>query len=159
LLTAPMRLYFAYGSNMSVALMRRQCQEAEAIGPARIEGWRFIIMREGYASIVPAAGGTVHGVLWRITPRDLAALNVFEGVDSGLYVRRVLPVRFGARRVSTLTYVSPEQTEGRPRPGYQTFVVAAARAWSFPDAYVRELARWGPARFAGRWALVCGDAG
>ena len=151
--------YFAYGSNMSLALMRRQCPEAEAIGRARLDGWRFIIMREGYASIVPAGGGTVHGVLWRITPRDPAALNVFEGVDSGLYVRRVLPVRSGPRCVSALTYVSPEQTEGRPKPGYQTFVVAAARAWNFPEAYIRALARWAPARFAGTWGLVRGDAG
>ena len=28
--------------------------------------------------------------LWRLTPRDLAALNAYESLDSGLYVRRVL---------------------------------------------------------------------
>jgi gamma-glutamylcyclotransferase (GGCT)/AIG2-like uncharacterized protein YtfP len=151
--------YFAYGSNMSVALMRRQCRGAEAIGPARLDGWRFIVMRDGYASIVPAAGCTVHGVLWRITPRDLAALNAFENIDSGLYVRRVLAIRHGARRAPALTYVSPNRVEGRPRPGYQAFVVAAARAWEFPDDYVRSLARWAPAGFAGIWRRDTGESG
>src|SRR5438094_4106836 len=32
--------YFAYGSNMSAALMRRRCRTAAAIGPARLEHWR-----------------------------------------------------------------------------------------------------------------------
>lgn len=144
-----MSRYFAYGSNMSVALMRRKCPAAEPIGPARLDGWRFIVMRDGYASIVPAAGGAVHGVLWRVTPRDLAALNAYESIDSGLYVRRVLPIRCGAGRKPALAYVSPNRAEGRPRPGYQAVVVAAARAWKFPEAYVRALARWAPAGFAG----------
>jgi len=145
--------YFAYGSNMSVALMRRTCRSAEPIGPARLDGWRFIIMGDGYASIVPAPGAAVHGVLWRITLRDVAALNAFENIDSGLYVRRVLPIRSGARREPALVYVSPNRSEGRPRPGYQALVVAAARAWNFPKTYVRFLARWAPAGFAGTWSF------
>ncbi|HXW23776.1 MAG TPA: gamma-glutamylcyclotransferase family protein, partial [Xanthobacteraceae bacterium] len=87
-----MTLHFAYGSNMSRALMQRRCPGARALGPARLDGWRFTIMREGYASIVPAAGAAVHGVAWRLSPRDLAALNAYESLDRGLYLRRVLPV-------------------------------------------------------------------
>ena len=34
--------YFAYGSNMSVALMRRKCRGAEPIGPARLDGWNLV---------------------------------------------------------------------------------------------------------------------
>jgi gamma-glutamylcyclotransferase (GGCT)/AIG2-like uncharacterized protein YtfP len=150
--------YFAYGSNMSVALMRRRCRGAELVGAARLDGWRYIVTRDGYGSIVPAAGSTVHGVLWRITPRDLAALNAFESIDSGLYVRRVLAVRCRARRTPALTYVSPNRVAGRPRPGYQALIVAAARAWKFPDAYVRSLARWGPARFAGISGVETGES-
>jgi gamma-glutamylcyclotransferase (GGCT)/AIG2-like uncharacterized protein YtfP len=149
--------YFAYGSNMSAALMRRRCRGAEPVGAARLDGWRFIVMGEGYASIVPAAGSTVHGVLWRITPRDLAALNAFESVDSGLYVRRVVAIRCGARCEPALTYVSPNRVAGRPQPGYQAFVVAAAREWRFPDAYVRSLVRWAPAGIAGIWGSGSGE--
>jgi hypothetical protein len=39
--------------------------------------------------MIPKAhpGSIVHGVLWRISSRDLA-LNVYEAVDRGQYVRR-----------------------------------------------------------------------
>src|SRR6266849_3207858 len=136
-----MTLHFAYGSNMSRALMCRRCPGARAIGPARLDGWRFVVTRDGYASVAPAAGGTVHGVAWRLSPRDFAALNAYESLDSGLYLRRVLPVAIGARRKPALVYVAPGRGEGRPRPGYQELVVAAAREWGLPDAYVRALER------------------
>ena len=92
-----MTLHFAYGSNMSRALMQRRCPGARALGPARLDGWRYVVMHEGYASVAPAPGVAVHGVVWRLSPRDLAALNAYENLASGLYVRRVLPVLVGTR--------------------------------------------------------------
>src|SRR5712692_1854169 len=88
-----MTLHFAYGSNMSRALMRGRCPAARALGAASLEGWRFVITRDGYASLVRDCGALVHGVLWRLTPRDLAALHAYE---QSAYLRRVLPVRQGA---------------------------------------------------------------
>ena len=38
-----MTLHFAYGSNMSRALMQARCPRAEAIGTATLSGWRFLI--------------------------------------------------------------------------------------------------------------------
>ena len=78
-----MTLHFAYGSNMSRILMRRHCPAAREIGTATLGGHRFVITADGYASIAAASGKTVHGVLWRLTPRDLAALNIYEGLGSG----------------------------------------------------------------------------
>jgi len=142
-------LHFAYGSNMDRALMLRRCPTAEAIGPARLDHWRFIVTRDGYASIVPAPGEVVHGVLWRLAPRDLAAVNAYESIDRGLYRRRVLMVR-GGGCVQALVYVAREvareRAAGRPKPGYQDLVVAAARAWNLPEDYVGKLARWAPGR-------------
>jgi gamma-glutamylcyclotransferase (GGCT)/AIG2-like uncharacterized protein YtfP len=139
-------LYFAYGSNMSIALMRRRCPGATAIGRARLAGWRLIVSRDGYASIVPAGGSSVHGVLWRLTPRDCAALNAYESLDSGLYVRRLLKVDVDRRALPALVYVGRGASDGRPKPGYWELVIAAAREWQLPQAYVRELERWLPAR-------------
>jgi len=151
--------YFAYGSNMSTKLMGRVCPQAAPIGPAQLDGWRFIVMRRGYASVVPQPGAVVHGVLWQITARDVAALNAFENIGSGLYARRILSVRRGARREPALIYVSPERREGRPRPGYQALVVEAARAWNLPADYVAALERWAPSRFAGAFAIDAGENG
>jgi Gamma-glutamyl cyclotransferase, AIG2-like len=151
-----MTLHFAYGSNMSRALMRRRCPGAEPLGPGRLDGWRFVIMREGYASITPAAGAAVHGVLWRLSPRDLAALNAYESLDRGLYVRRVLPILIGARRRAALVYVAQGRASGRPQPGYQELVVAAAREWGLPEAYVRTLERLIPG-FCGTLGVATGE--
>jgi cation transport regulator ChaC len=137
-------LYFAYGSNMSRALMRVHCPHAQALGRAVLDGWRFLVMTSGYASIAPARGGRVHGVLWRVTPRDLAALNTYESVDSGLYRSRRLPVRANGRRVSALVYIGRSCTAGTPKPGYLELVLDAARAWTLPADYVADLARWSP---------------
>jgi gamma-glutamylcyclotransferase (GGCT)/AIG2-like uncharacterized protein YtfP len=137
--------YFAYGSNMSTAMMKRRCPSAVAINTARLEGWRFFIMATGFASIAPAKGSVVHGVLWRLAPRDLAALNAYEGVDGGLYVRRTLPVRCQGRHESALVYVGTSPLPGRPRPTYQWSIAAAARHWQLPADYVRALERFAPA--------------
>src|SRR5438132_940098 len=54
-------LHFAYGSNMSRTLMRAHAPDAQPIGCARLCGYRFIITRDGHASVVPRAGSSVHG--------------------------------------------------------------------------------------------------
>jgi hypothetical protein len=154
-----MSLYFAYGSNMSAALMRRRCPGAVALGPAELPGWRFCITRDGFASVVPKPGGLTHGVLWRLTPRDLAALNAYESLDSGLYGCRVLPVTFGAGRKPALVYIARERRGGRPAPGYLALVVQAARDWQLPEAYIRSLERCAPAAWAGARQAEPGEVG
>ncbi len=147
-----MTLHFSYGANMDRAAMTRRCPGAVGFGPAILDGYRFTITTDGYASVAPASGACVHGVLWRLTARDLAALNVFESLDSGLYRRAVLPVRIGGKRKSALVYLgrAGRAAEGRPRPGYIETVVRAARDWGLPDDYVRGLARWAPASWRGK---------
>lgn len=150
-------LHFAYGSNMSRMLMGRRCPTAVALGTARLAGWRFIIMGEGYASVVPSLGSDVYGVLWRLKPRDLAALNAYESLDSGLYRRRMLAVTYDGGRAPALVYLARDRSEGRPKPGYQDIVVAAAREWGLPEAYVRALERWAPSRHGGARPAETGE--
>jgi gamma-glutamylcyclotransferase (GGCT)/AIG2-like uncharacterized protein YtfP len=137
-----MTLYFAYGSNMSRALMRRLCPTAKEVGTAVLEGHRFVITADGFASIERHMGGVVHGVLWRLTPRDFAALNIYESVGTGLYHCRRVPVRHRRRQCNAFVYVARPRRPGRPRPGYLELVMAAARDWNLPQPYVGELARW-----------------
>jgi gamma-glutamylcyclotransferase (GGCT)/AIG2-like uncharacterized protein YtfP len=148
-----MTLYFAYGSNMSRALMRRHCSSAKEVGTAVLEGHRFLITADGYASVERCAGAVVHGVLWRLTPRDIAALNIYEDVDSGLYRVRRLAVRHGAHPRSAMVYIARPRRQGRPRPGYLELVIAAARDWGLPEDYIRECLRWAPPGFAAARSL------
>src|SRR5262249_8152730 len=150
-----MTLHFAYGSNMSRTLMRRRCPEARGLGPARLDGWRFVITRDGYASLVRDPRARTHGVLWRLTPRDLAALNAYE---QRAYLRRILPVRHGAARRPALGYLAPERGGGKARPGYQGLGGAAAQEWQLPEDYVAGLVRWIPG-FRGMLGVAPGEMG
>jgi hypothetical protein len=141
---ARVTLHFAYGSNMSREPMRRRCPGAQPLGPSRLEDWRFVITQDRYASVVPMQGATVHGVLWRLTPRDLAALHAYERLGAGLYGGRTLAVRHGDQLRRARVYVGRTKVPGRPLPGYQEGIVAAARAWGFPADYVAELEGWLP---------------
>ncbi len=153
-----MTVHFAYGSNMSRALMQARCPTARALGTARLDGWRFIVTQDGYASIVPSPGSAVHGVLWQLAPRDLAALNTYESLHTGLYRPRILPVRFHGRILRALTYIGRSRQEGRPRSGYQNgIVVPAARGWELPERYVAELSRWSPTAWCGARPAEPGD--
>jgi hypothetical protein len=136
-------LYFAYGANMERAAMARRCPAAVALGCARLAGWRYAIA-DGYGSIARAPGSCVHGVLWRLTPRDLAALNAFESLDSGLYRRAMLTIEAGPNRLRALAYVGCRRGKRRPMPGYQERIIAAAQDWRLPDFYVAELRRLAP---------------
>ncbi len=149
-------LHFAYGSNMSRSLMERRCSGARAIGTALLPGWRFVVTKDGYGSIVPRPGRVVHGVLWRLGARDLAAINAYESLDSGLYLRHTLPVRCGSRQVPALIFVARQRRPGRPRPGYMAVVEDAAREWQLPARYIETLRRWAPTALVG---ARCKDTG
>src|SRR5260370_29935716 len=139
-----MTLHFAYGWNRSRALMSARCPGAEAIGTATLSGWRFVINPEGFGSIAAQPGGRVHGVLWRLSARDLAAVNAYESIDSGLYLRRRLAVRCGETPATALVYFARRLVVGVHRPGYIPFTLNSAREWQLPEPYIRSLPPWAP---------------
>jgi len=153
-----MTLHFAYGSNMSRPHMRARCPGARALGTTTLSGWRFIIGLDGFASLARQPGGRVHGVLWRLSTRDVAAINAYESVQSGLYLCRRLPVRL---KLSTpaLVYIARRGGRGTPRPGYMDQVLEAARDWGLPQPYIRSIARWAPSRWRGTRARDTGEVG
>jgi hypothetical protein len=141
-MTAMTAFHFSYGANMSRAVMRRYAPAARALGVAELADHRFLITADGYGSVEPARAQTVHGVLWRITPRDRVMLDGWENVGGGLYRSEILSVRGPDGRVPALVYFARRGGEGRPKPGYMELVVAAAREWDLPKAHIRSLQGW-----------------
>jgi hypothetical protein len=135
-------LHFAYGSNMSRALMAGRCPGAVALGTAVLHHWRFVICSTGYASIEPAVGARVRGVLWRLDLRDVAAVDAYENLAAGLYIRRTLPVRRGGKLTPVWVYIAGRRGAGAPKPSYIRLVVEAAQDWELPAGHVRSLQRW-----------------
>ena len=105
-----MIFHFAYGSNMSRAVMRRHAPGAEPWASPR---WPTIAssLPHGYASVEPRRATTVYGVLWRLTPRDCVTLAVWENIAGALYRAESLPVRQDGRRRLALVYVARAQKE------------------------------------------------
>lgn len=135
------RLYFAYGSNMDTAQMAARCPAARRVGTGSVAGMRFLINTRGVATVVPARGARVHGVLWRLTPECERALDGFEGVVWGRYRKRVVAVETRRGTLPALAYVDPLAIPGLPRPGYLELVLrAAARARLPRDGFARYLA-------------------
>jgi hypothetical protein len=152
-----MLLYFAYGSNMNRAAMGRRCPTARALGPAALEGHRFFVGIDGWGSVKPGAGHTVHGVLWGLAPRDIAALHAYELLHQGLYDVRHLPVRHGARRRRAMVYLLRRRSAGRPKPGYAEMIAACAREWQLPEDYARSVERWSISRWTGTRVIDVGE--
>ena len=152
-----MILHFAYGSNMSRAVMRRHAPNAQPVGVAQLVGHRFVITADGYASVAPATAQVVHGVAWRLTSRDRVTLDAWENIAGGLYRCETLPVRLQGRRVPALVYVARPSGEGRAKPGYIELIGAAAREWDLPADYVRSLEQWLPSRPAGAGPRKLGE--
>ena len=152
-----MTLHFAYGANMSHAVMRRHAPGARALGTAELADHRLVIFADGYASVEAAHGQSVHGVLWRLTPRDRVTLDAWENIDAGFYRAETLAVRSAGRHAPALVYVARPGGEGRPKPGYIELVIAAAREWELPEDYICSLERWLPARPLGVDARKIGE--
>ncbi|HET9718226.1 MAG TPA: gamma-glutamylcyclotransferase family protein [Pseudolabrys sp.] len=139
-------LYFAYGLNMDGVAMKRRCPGAKPLRPAVLDGYRFCIgAKGGWGSLLRSPGDTVHGVLWRLSPRDVAALHAYEMVGKGLYSVQYLPVRCAGRPWRAMIYMLRNIRLGKARRGYLQAVIAAARSWNFPEDYIHSLQRLTPA--------------
>lgn len=152
-----MMLHFAYGANMHRDVMRRHAAAAAPLGAAALADHRFLITADGYASVAPDRAHTVHGVLWRITPRDRATLDAWENVAAKLYRAEILPVRHAGQVRPALVYIARRSRNGRPKAGYMEIVIAAARAWQLPRDYIASLQRWLPRYPLGAGPRKLGD--
>jgi gamma-glutamylcyclotransferase (GGCT)/AIG2-like uncharacterized protein YtfP len=135
-----MPLTFSYGANMDVAGMAGRCPRSKPLGVARLMRHRLVAMREGWLSVARDPRSTVHGVLWDIAPSDVAALDRFEAVHEGLYVKRLQAVVAEGGPKRALVYFGANAGPGVLRADYLKEVVAAARAWNLPAETLAALA-------------------
>ncbi len=139
-----MPLYFAYGSNMERAAMQKRCPHSRPLGPARLMRHRFFICTDGYASVARDPRGVVWGLLWDLALADVAALDRYESLGTGLYAKSVQPVLTAQGPRRAMLYIARSTAPGAPKPDYMEGVLAAAADAGLPEAYRRELALFLP---------------
>ena len=134
-------LYFAYGSNLSVARMTGRVASARFVAPARLLEWRLTCDKRGRdgsgkANIVPARDAEVWGALYRI---DLEHWEILDGFERG-YERMTLQVWTHDRSVEIQTYASQELTDDpTPFDWYKQLLVQGAWEHGLPAHYVERL--------------------
>lgn len=141
---AAMRYYFAYGSNMDEKQMTSRCPGSQLVGRARLLAHSFLINERGVASVIAAQECVTHGLLWTITPAGEKALDRYEGMAGGHYLKKVVAVHpvDSSEVVEALIYVASNNRPGAPRPGYIEKIIHAACERGFPHEYVAELESW-----------------
>ncbi len=141
--------YFAYGSNMQDETFRRRrgIEPLSAVS-GELAGWRLVVdkpplvpMGESFATIVPDPTATVYGVLYEITEKGLARVDLTEGVQLGVYERIEVAVRpldqeEGAA-VNAFTLTSGERDPSmQPSERYMALMIDGAVEHGLPDEYV-----------------------
>jgi len=133
------RLYFAYGSNMCKTQMAARSPGAQRLGSVEIAGYRFLINKQGYATLISDPSARIFGTIWSITEQDEAQLDIYESVASSLYLKDIIDIpNYGP----ALVYFALDQAPGIPGIDYIEAIIEAARDQGFPLPYIKELASW-----------------
>ena len=145
-------LYFAYGSNMWRQQMHERCPDHQCLGAAVLPDHtlcfpRFSRIRNcGVAGIMAKAGAEVWGVVYRLSERDLAALDRREGYDPSQpvhvnrYDRRTVRVLMKGEPLDCLTYFARQEPgQHIPSTEYMAAIIAGAEENGLPAEYVAAL--------------------
>lgn len=124
--------------------MASRCPGSQLAGRAQLAAHSFVINERGVASVAPVEGCVTQGLLWTLTPADEQALDRFEGVAKGLYLKQAVVVHSydSSEAVQALIYVASNNRPGIPQPGYLEKIISAACERGFPPEYVAELESW-----------------
>lgn len=138
-------LYFAYGSNLDPAQMKKRCPEAISLGTATLENHRIAFAgyshaRDGaVATVLPERDASTKGILYQMTILDLELLDRFEGHPL-FYTRTQRTIRDKKGRFQTawVYKLPPEFPEGPPSDDYFSVIRKAYRKLKWPTTTLDE---------------------
>ena len=121
--------YFAYGANIDVHAMQRRCPTAVCTGTALLHDHRPTAMREGWLTIAHEAGWSTPGLLWTLQPSDIDALDIYEDIEIGLYVkeRRLVTCSADDTPLDAMVYLGSNSGPGTLHEEYAGRVATAIR--------------------------------
>ncbi|MBN2081183.1 gamma-glutamylcyclotransferase [bacterium] len=158
-MTKPKKLYFAYGSNLHRDQMRligvanglvsseytNRCPDSEPVAPYVLHDHRLAFVGAathrwgpgGVATVIPAAGESVHGALYRISESDEQALDKLEYANrddpaQGNYLRDESKITYQGEPV--LLYVASARLGGENPPSerYLATIRRGYEQWGLP---------------------------
>jgi cation transport regulator ChaC len=140
-------VYFAYGSNMSTARLRKRMPSCKPLGIATLPGHALRFHKRSTDksgkcnAFASGEDNSVVGVLFSFDPTERVELDKAEGVGSGYEHAMVTVVNDKGRRRKVLTYLAtPDYIDNslKPYDWYKDFVLAGGREHGLPPEYVAE---------------------
>lgn len=137
--------YFAFGANMSSRVLAARHVTPLSREVATLPDYRLVFQERGvpivepaFASIEPASGDRVHGVLLQLERAAFARIDSTEGPGYRLLDVEVIGRSSG--RVRATAYTSSRPVRGLlPSRRYLELLCEGARENGLPDDYVRRL--------------------
>ena len=137
-----MLLYFAYGSNLNRAQMKRRCPDSHPLYPGWLRGYRLAFNRYssawqcGVADIVATPHHEVWGLIYEISHSDLKSLDHYEGYPNA-YTRLQTKVQTkNSIQRDVWVYTVYEKGEFiAPKAAYLDIIKKAAAEYSCPEHY------------------------
>ena len=120
-------LYFAYGANMHPESMKARCPGAVPVGQFNLQDWQLEFYN--HATIMPAIGHQVPGVIWSITANCEYSLDAYEGFPT-YYTKR----DWHQDGLDFFFYeMTPGNRSGYPGNSYVSNIAASYRYWNIPS--------------------------
>jgi hypothetical protein len=135
------KLYIAYGSNLNLPQMAQRCPTAKVVGASEIKDYALVFRggRHGaVATIEPCEGSSVPVLLWKITPKDEAALDIYEGFPR-FYDKETIDLPMDGKTVSAMVYImTPGHRLGYPSDYYYNTIRDGYKTAGFDPAVLEQ---------------------
>ena len=136
--------YFAYGSNLSSARMRKRVPSARAVCAATLDDHQLTLGKpgrdgSGKATLVRVPGALCWGVVYAI---DTDEWDLLDACEPGYGRTSRIVTTVARERLAVETYLAPATApDPVATPLYKSFIVDGAREHGLPADYVGSLER------------------
>lgn len=138
--------YFAYGSNLSRAQLKKRIGEWMEEHRAILKGFRLTFAKgysghtSGKANIKPDPDGDVKGVIYLVTESQLSKLDRYEGVGRGVYKREQVNVESQGKLLPAITYVMVrELCRLKPSDDYLDLILKGLEEHGYGQEVIEEV--------------------
>ena len=133
-------LYVAYGSNLSKRQMRQRCPTSRPLGKFLLKDARLVF--RGVADLEFAPGEQAPCGLWSINDDDEKALDMYEGIASGVYFKtREIKLEYAGKRRSSVIYLMNSEAIYPPSRAYADTIRKGYRDFDLDESYLNAAIR------------------
>lgn len=143
-------LYFSYGANLNLTIMRQKCPKHRVLGIARLPGYRIGFYGHSMnwdgavETIVPDPKSEVWGVLYQLNAFEWRTLDNYQDVkDNGRGEYFHFPVEvLDTEQIPRMAITYKKDNLGkaeRPSTEYLNMIIQGAQEHGLPENYVGEL--------------------